>query len=41
MLLNNEWVDQKIKEEEKKKHLKTNENENSTVQNFEMQQKWS
>ena len=32
MLLNNEWVNQKIKEENKK-YMETNENENKTVQN--------
>ena len=33
MLLKNEWVDQEIKEE-MKKHMGTNEHENTTVQNI-------
>ena len=33
MLLNNEWVNQEIKEEVKK-YMETNENENITVQNL-------
>ena len=33
MLLNNEWVNNEIKEEIKK-YLETNENENTTIQNL-------
>ena len=33
MLLNNEWVNQEIKEE-MKKHMETNENENTMMQNL-------
>ena len=32
MLLNNEWINQEIKDKIKK-HMETNENENTTVQN--------
>ena len=33
MLLNNKWITEEIKEE-MRKHLETNENENTTVQNL-------
>ena len=38
MLLKNQWVNDKIKEEIKK-YLETNENDNTTLQIYEMQQK--
>ena len=40
MPLNNEWVNQEVKEEIKlKKYMKTNGSENTMSQNFQMQQK--
>ena len=39
-LLKNEWVNQAIREEIKK-YMETNENENTTIQHFGMQQRQS
>ena len=38
MLLNNQWITEEIKEEIKK-YLEKNENERTTAQTYEMQQK--